>query len=101
LAFGVLEHLKLLYEIGFDRVEKTNGSDPQWLLKTTGAIAIAGSRGFWGRPELRAFFTYAQWDKAAGGATVDSGRLYTNPDPNTGAYTLSGKIFGLQGEAMW
>ncbi len=100
-SFGVLEHLKLLAEVGYDRVQKTNGSDPQWLLKATGAIAIAGARGFWGRPEIRAFFTYAQWDKAAAGATVDSGRLYTNPDPNTGVYTLSGKIAGLQGEAMW
>ena len=99
-SFGVLEHLKLLGEVGYDRVQKTNGADPQWLLKATGAIAIAGARGFWGRPELRLFVTYAQWDKAAGGASVDSGKLYTYPDAN-GAYTLSGKIYGLQAEAMW
>jgi maltoporin len=100
-SFGVLEHLKLLGEVGYDHVQKTNGADPQWLLKATGAIAIAGARGFWGRPELRLFATWARWDQAAGAATVDSGRLYTNPDPNTGAYTLSGMIYGMQAEAMW
>jgi maltoporin len=101
VTFGVLEHLKLLGEVGYDRVQKSNGADPQWLFKGTGAVAIAGARGFWGRPELRLFATWARWDQAAGAATVDSGRLYTNPDPNTGAYTLSGMIYGMQAEAMW
>ena len=36
------------------------------------------------RPELRLFYTWAMWSEAARRATVDSGRLYTDPDP-TGA----------------
>jgi maltoporin len=101
VSFGVTEHLKLLYEEGFDRAKKSNGAETQWLLKTTGAVAIAGNKGFWGRPELRLFYTYGRWSKAAAGATVDSGKLYTYADPITGAYTLSGSIFGMQAEAMW
>ena len=101
VSFGVLDHLKLLSEGGFDYVKKTNGAGPQWLFKYTGAVAIAAARGFWGRPELRLFYTWATWSQAAAGATVDSGRLYTNPDPITGVYTLSGMTFGLQAEAMW
>jgi maltoporin len=59
------------------------------------------AKGFWARPELRLFYTYAMWNKAAAIATVDSGKLYTTPDPNTGVYKLSGSIAGLQAEAMW
>ena len=82
-------------------MQKSNGSDAQWLAKFTGAVAITADRGFLARPELRLFVTWATWDKAAAIATVDSGMLYTNPDPVTGAYTLSGAIFGLQAETWW
>jgi maltoporin len=100
VSVALVEHAKLLGEVGFDRVKKHNGADPQWLAKITGALAIAGAKGFWGRPELRLFYTYAQWSKAAAIATVDSGQVYTSPDDN-GAYKLSGSIAGLQAEAMW
>jgi maltoporin len=101
LSFAFTEHAKLLGEVGYDRVKKSNGADPQWLAKFTIAPTIAGARGFWGRPELRLFYTWATWSQAAATATVDSGQVYTNPDPNTGAYKLSGSIIGLQAEAMW
>jgi hypothetical protein len=41
------------------------------------------------------------WDQAAAGSSVDSGKLYTYPDPNTGVYKLSGSTAGLQAEAIW
>jgi len=94
LAVGALEHLKLLGELGYDRVKKDNGTI-QELRKATGAIALTGGRGFMARPELRAFFTYALWNEAARTATVDSGGIYTPTE------YLSGSIFGLQAEALW
>jgi maltoporin len=100
VSVGFTEHAKVLAEAGFDRLQKNNGSDPLQLIKMTIAPAIAASRGLWGRPELRLFYTWALWTKNAAIATVDSGQRYTSPDEN-GVYTLSGSIFGLQAEAMW
>lgn len=95
LSWGFTEHAKLLGEAGYDRVKKSNGSTPQWLAKFTIAPTLAAAKGFWARPELRAFYTYAMWNETARGATIDSGRLYTN------SLLLSGSTAGLQAEAMW
>lgn len=89
------EHAKILGEVGYDKVKKSNGSDPQFLAKFTIAPAITASRGFMARPEFRLFYTWAMWNETARGATVDSGRLYTTTDK------LSGSTFGLQGETWW
>jgi maltoporin len=101
VSIAFTEHAKLLGEVGYDRVKKNNGAPVLSLAKFTVAPTIAASRGFWGRPELRLFYTWATWSQAAAGANVDSGMLYTAPDPITGAYKLSGSTFGLQTEAMW
>jgi maltoporin len=97
LTFGVLDHLKLIYEAGSDLVEKTNGAPKIWLVKNTGAIAISAARGFWARPEIRLFFTGASWSDEARTPGVDSSRLYTDK------YTtyIRGFSFGLQTEVMW
>jgi len=99
MSFGIFKHLKYLHEVGYDSEFKSNGAPKLWLRKMTGAFAITSDRGFWARPELRLYFTYAGWSKAAGVAGIDSGRLYTDPTgyPNyTSAY-----IAGLQAEVMW
>jgi maltoporin len=95
VSLGLNKHAKVLGEAGYDRVKKANGADPQWLAKFTGALAITADRGFWARPEIRLFFTWATWDEAARTATIDSGLLYTTTD------LLSGSIFGIQGETWW
>jgi maltoporin len=96
VGFAFTKHAKLLGEVGFDRVKKDNGlPDAQYLAKFTGAVAITGGKGFSTRPELRAFCTWAKWNVAARGATVDSGMLYT------ATMLLSGAIFGLQAETWW
>jgi maltoporin len=101
VAWAFTEHAKLLGEAGYDHVKKNNGAPVLSLAKFTGALAIAANKGFWGRPELRLFYTWAVWSQAAATATVDSGRLYTDPDPVTGRYKLSGSTFGIQTEAIW
>jgi maltoporin len=96
VSFAPFEHFKVLGEAGYDRIEKTNGlAEAQQLLKLTGAVAFAGGRGFWGRPEIRVFFTQAIWSAAARGAGIDSYDLYKYGDK------LSGWTFGFQGEAIF
>lgn len=95
LAFGPLEHFKILVEDGMDTVKPTNNSGDRTLWKSTIAVAFAAARGFWARPELRAYFTYAQWNDKARTAHVDSFDLYLNTNK------LSGAIAGIQAEAMW
>ncbi len=95
LSFAPLRHAKLLTEVGYDQIKKNNGSNPQYLIKFTPALAITADQGFWARPELRLFWTYAQWNSTARTATIDSGRLYTTTN------YLSGSSFGLQAETWW
>jgi maltoporin len=96
LSFEVVNHLKLLYEQGYDHAKKSNGAAPQTLQKFTGAIAIAGAKGFFGRPELRLFYTWAMWNDAVRSLPKhDSGDVYL------GTNDLSGSTAGLQAEAMW
>ena len=101
VAWGFTKHAKLIGEGGYDHVKKNNGlNDPQWLAKFTIAPAITVGKGFFARPELRLFYTYAMWSQAAAVAGVDSANIYHNPEPN-GVYTLSGQTFGMQAEAWW
>ena len=47
------------------------------------------------RPELRLFFTFAQWNEAARGLGIDPGKVYRSTD------YLSGVNVGLQAETWW
>jgi maltoporin len=95
VAVAFARHAKLLGEAGYDHA--TRSTTEQYLAKVTGAIALTSNRGFLSRPELRLFYTWAVWNKAAATATVDSGRLYTDTYPNL----LSGSIFGVQAETWY
>jgi maltoporin len=97
VSLAVTEHFKFLLEAGFDQIKKDNGSDPSYLAKYTVAPTIAASKGFWTRPELRLFFTWAEWNDNAAISGVDSGNIYRD----TYANYRKGAIFGLQAEAMW
>jgi maltoporin len=97
VALDVVEHFKVLGEVGYDLVQKTNGAPAQNLAKATIAPAISAGKGFMTRPELRLFATYARWSEAARLAVIDSARIYTDNYPTY----LSGWSFGLQGEAWW
>lgn len=99
VSFGVTQHLKLLQETGYDSEFKSNGAGKLWLAKSTGAIAITSARGFWARPELRLYFTYARWSKDAGASGIDSGRIYTDTEDYT--KYLSAYVVGVQAETMW
>lgn len=95
VAWGFNKYAKLLGEVGYDHVKKSNGSDPQLLAKFTIAPALSTGRSLMARPELRLFYTWAMWNEAARTASIDSGHVYTTTD------LLSGSTFGVQGETWW
>jgi maltoporin len=97
LSAAPFEHAKAIGELGYDQVNKTNGSQPQSLMKGTFALAISADKALMARPELRLFTTYARWSETARIAGIDSARIYVDNYPTY----LSGWTFGLQGEAWW
>lgn len=94
-AFG--ERFKLAAELGFDRVKAADGQ-VRTLSKFTIAPTLALDKAFWSRPELRFFYTYARWNRAAQqaaapGSTLAEGGAFGN--------ALSGSTFGVQLEHWW
>lgn len=94
LSYAFAEHVKLLVDVGHDQVKPKTG-DTRQLTKFTVAPTIAAAPGFWARPELRLFYTFAVWNDAARNAGVDSAGLYRGTDKTNGS------TFGLTAEAWW
>jgi len=89
-------HFKLLGEVGYDRIVRNNGSQPQELTKVTIAPALTAGRGLMNRPELRVFFTYAFWNETARGAGIDApANVYRSTN------FLRGMTAGLQAETWF
>ena len=90
------DYFKLQGEIGLNQVKPDTLSRAQ-LGKITIAPTIVAGRGFWARPELRFFYTYAKWNDAArdqwGGVAGGAAGPY-----GTGT---SGSSWGFQVEAWW
>jgi maltoporin len=92
VSYALHENAQLLFELGYDTFKPADGGDRRNLTKITFAPAITGGKGFWARPHLRVFGTYALWNDAAQ-AGVDSGGVYADKS--------SGATFGMQGEGWW
>jgi len=95
------DYFKLQGEVGINTV-KPDGRSTAKLGKITIAPTLVAGRGFWARPELRFFYTYAKWNSQArdgvfgpGGGTVAGG--------TAGPFGTStnGSSYGLQVEAWW
>jgi maltoporin len=88
------EHFNLALELGQDRVKPDNG-DEQVLTKLTIAPQLSAGRGFFSRPVLRLFVTWADWNRAAQDAGVAGG--------TSGVFgsDSEGLTYGLQAEAWW
>ncbi len=56
---------KLQLEVGHDRNRPAGGGPTQQLTKITLAPTLSAGKDFTSRPELRAFVTYARWNRAA------------------------------------
>jgi maltoporin len=88
LSYAFTNNFKLLVEAGVSSL-KPGDASRQTLSKFTIAPTISTGKGFFERPELRLFYTRAQWNEAAenGGNGLPTGR--------------SGNRYGLQAETWW
>jgi maltoporin len=87
-------YFKLAGEIGYDQVDPDAGSTRK-LTKFTIAPILATGPGFWNRPELRLYYTYADWNNAARDAGLSGGS--SGPFGNS----TSGSSYGIQLEAWF
>ena len=92
------DYTTLAFEAGFDYVDSefTANADGElgsagYLTKLTVAPQIQAGRNFWGRPAIRAYFTYAFWSEDFEGRV--GGPSYAGDSAGIGA--------GLQAEAWW
>jgi len=97
LSYGLRDHVKLLADLGHDRVAPQDG-DVRRLTKFTGAVAFSSAPGYFDRPELRLFFTHAHWNEAARAAARVNDPLAANGIFGT---TLSGYTVGVTFENCW
>jgi maltoporin len=97
-VFAINDYLKIQGELGYDQIKPGKYSaiqDKMNLTKFTIAPTIAAGKGFFARPELRLFYTYAKWNDAARDNGVAGGT-----DGPFGTAT-SGGTYGIQLEAWW
>ncbi len=88
------DYFNIALEAGYDYVDTTEG-DERTLFKITPALQLTAGRGFFARPELRVFATYATWNSQArkDGVVLNG----NNPFDEDG----HGWTFGAQAEAWW
>lgn len=99
-VYALSEQFKLITELGHDQIDAADGT--RKLTKFTVAPTWSPKGpGFWTRPEVRLYYTWAQWNEAAqraanqlmaGSALSDSGAFGSE---------LHGGNFGVQVEYWW
>lgn len=97
-VYSVTENFKLQLDLGHDRIRPAASGATQQLTKITFAPTLTAGRGFWTRPELRSFVTYAKWNRAAQLAAAPASSL-----SGTGVFggNTNGTSVGLQLEAWF
>lgn len=98
--YAFTDQFKFVTEIGRDQVEAPGGTRKLTKYTVAPTWSPKGS-GFWDRPEIRLYYTYATWNKAAQAAAD-----MTSPGSalsNTGAFgsDLHGSNVGVQVEYWW
>lgn len=88
----------IAFEAGTTRVKPATG-DRYYLNKFTVAPQISMGKGFWARPVIRAYYTFANWNDAAGNP-VCTGRDCGVPMTGFAGKT-SGQSYGVQMETWW
>jgi maltoporin len=97
LTYAFSERFKLIGEVGHDRIKRDN-EGTRMLSKFTIAPALSVGPGFMNRPEVRLYYTYAQWNRASQLAAGSGSALAAD-----GAFggDLHGSNFGMQMETWW
>lgn len=91
------KRFNLAVELGIDEVNPKNGAS-RTMTKLTIAPQISADFGFWSRPVLRAFVTYANWNTAARLAADTTDTIGIN---GVFGNKTSGLSYGIQAEAWW
>ena len=96
-VYHFADNMSLATELGFDQV-KPDGQATRNLTKLTIAPQLTAGNGFWSRPALRAFYTYAKWNDAAQAAASAGSSL-----SRSGVFgaTTNGSTVGFQVETWW
>lgn len=91
------DNMSIAVELGHDQV-KEDGQPSRNLTKLTIAPQITAGNSFWSRPALRAYYTYANWNRAAQAAAGAGSAL-----SSTGAFgsSTNGSTVGFQAEIWW
>jgi maltoporin len=99
-AYHINEYFKVSAELGQDRVKPSNlspGDGTRTLTKFTIAPTLVAGGGFWSRPEIRLFWTHANWNTKArdywGGVAGGTGGRFGSD--------TSGNTIGAQVEAWF
>ena len=96
-VYHFTDNYSLAVELGHDIV-KPEGGESRNLTKLTIAPQLSAGNSFWSRPVLRAFYTYAKWNKAAQSAAAAESAL-----SSTGVFggKTNGSSVGFQVESWW
>ncbi|MBY5944709.1 carbohydrate porin [Photobacterium rosenbergii] len=107
------EFFSLQFEAGYEHLkqnnttQETNNGANGGMTKLTIAPTLHLEKGYWARPQLRVFATYAKWDESL--KNINTGKHgYSNYEPNQGfgpggasyAGKTEGFNFGIQAE-VW
>jgi len=99
-VYALSDQFKLLTELGRDHVEAPGGTRKLTKFTIAPTWSPSGPK-FWDRPEVRLYYTYAKWNKAAQRAANEfyAGSALSESGPFDGA--LHGSNFGVQLEYWW
>lgn len=97
IAYGLTPHIKLLGDLGHDRVTPLGGTT-RMLTKYSLALALSAGPGYFTRPEMRLFYTHANWNDAARSTAATGDALSA-----TGVFgnTNRGSVMGFTAESWW
>ncbi|MDN3578944.1 carbohydrate porin [Chitinimonas viridis] len=89
-------------EVGHTEVDPAGNGAKRKLTKMTIAPQLSMGKGFWARPAIRAYYTYAKWNDAAkaAGSVVCTGRDCGKAG-SAFANETSGGTYGVQFETWW
>ncbi|RJG09076.1 carbohydrate porin [Pseudomonas cavernicola] len=99
-SYAITEQFKLVTELGRDQVEAPGGTRKLTKFTVAPTWSPAGP-GFWERPEIRLYYTYASWNEAAQRAASQMAAGSALSDTGAFGSDLHGSNFGVQIEYWW
>jgi maltoporin len=99
-------HIKLLADLGRDSVKPSDGGSKARLTKFSLSVALSAGPGYYSRPELRLFYTYASWNDAARTLATNADDASDPSGDPISAYGVfgddtDGSVIGFSAEAWW